>query len=113
MKLNMKNVTWKMDDYEKELKRTKRVKKFKKNLVKTMVNSTLFAKATKEAAMNSLAFSGVIGLMSGLKYGGNWKRGVISGVTTLGVISVLSGVSEVYKYRNEVNEQIDKHMSED
>ena len=59
MNVNMKNATWKMDDYQKSLKKEKNRKNIRKNLKRVRLMSKVFAHATVKSmfASDTLAFS--------------------------------------------------------
>ena len=92
MNVNMKNVQWKADDFQKDLKRRKFRRKFhtygyaiRKSIVYSITDAF------------NLGVSTMVGLTQGLKYTGNWKRGLKAGLVTLGVITVVTTISTVGK----------------
>ena len=106
MNVNMKNVTWEMDDYQKSLKKEKNRKNIRKNLKRVRLMSTLFAHATVKSmfASDTLAFSTALGLIQGLKYQGNFKKGLVTGLATMTVMGVVIGISTVANAMEKINE---------
>lgn len=91
---------WFEDDFQKSNKKRQRKMKINKKLKEAKLVGKIFVKGVINQATEptTLMWAGAIGLIQGLKYKGNLKRGLISGTTTLGVFGVLNGVSNVKKY---------------
>lgn len=106
MNVNMKNATWKMDDYQKSLKKEKNRKNIRKNLKRVRLTSKVFAHATVKSmfASDTLAFSTALGLIQGLKYQGNFKKGLVTGLATMTVMGIVNGISTVASVMEKINE---------
>ena len=106
MNVNMKNATWKMDDYQKSLKKEKNRKNIRKNLKRVRLMSKVFAHATVKSMFtaDTMVFGTVLGLVQGLKYNGNFKRGLTTGVVTIAVMGIVNGISTVASAMEKINE---------
>jgi len=105
MIVNMKNATWKMDDYQKGLKKEKNKKNIKKNLKRIKLIGKVFATATIKSAFSveTLTFGTVLGLVQGLKYAGSFKKGLQTGAVTIAVMSIVSGIATVANAISSIN----------
>ena len=70
-----------------------------KNLRKAKLVGVAFLNGFEHAAIDedNLSIAGFVGLYQGLKYNGNLKRGITSGLVTLAVFSTIDGVRTVTK----------------
>jgi len=110
MIVNMKNATWKMDDYEKSLKSEKNKKKIRKNLKRVKLIGKVFALAATKSmfSIETLGFGTALGLVQGLKYAGNFKKGLKTGVVTVAVISVVTAISTVANAMPSINKIVNR-----
>lgn len=106
MLVNLKGTTWNTDDYQKSLKKEKNRKNIRKNLKRVRLTSKVFAHATVKSmfATDTMVFGTVLGLVQGLKYNGNFKRGLTTGVVTIAVMGVVNGISTVANTMEKINE---------
>ena len=100
-----KNEKWVNDDFQKQNKKRQRNIKFKKGLKHAQNIGKIFVKSVAKQAIQpeTLILGGAIGLGQGFKYNGNWKRGVVAGAITLGVMGTICGVANVAKYVEGIN----------
>ena len=112
MEQNYTKVVWVSDQYEKALKdelktikKEKRTKKIQKQIKKGKRIGMVFVKGVKANAFNptTLGVCTVVGLAQGLKYSGNIKRGVLTGLVTLAAISVVGGIATVGRNMSTIN----------
>ena len=99
-------VIWIPDQYEqalkdelKNIKNEKREKKIQKNFNQVKNIGKAFISGAIDTAIDptALALGTVVGLSQGLKYSGNAKRGLVAGLATLAVVSVVGGVAAAGK----------------
>jgi len=110
MIVNMKNTTWKVDDYQKSLRKEKNRKNVKKNLKRVKLMSKVFARETVRSMFTAetLSFGAALGLIQGLKYSGNFKKGLTTGIVTVAVMGVVSGISTVANAMVKINEIVNR-----
>jgi len=99
-KWTKKNEKWVEDDFQKETKKGKRKIKFNKNFKKAKNIGKVFARSFGKQAIepSTLMLGGALGLGQGFKYNGNWKRGIVAGIITVGVFGTINGITNVAKY---------------
>lgn len=106
------NVVWIPDQYEQALrdelkivKQEKRKKNIQKQLTNVKVVGEAFITGVKRDAFDAttVGVSTVVGLAQGLKYSGNVKRGLLTGLVTWAAISVAGGIAAAGKTMNAIN----------